>query len=113
MSLKENAIDLTDAQRFTARWRKEQGTYIAHHELHAFVIPPADLKEVLDEKPSAIRAYIGIDDLGEAKLMIVGTKYNEDTDTFEDIIPVSPENSGIYDFSRPCPNLCDKKSPLM
>lgn len=108
----ENMITLEDAKRFTAKWRGEEGTYNAHHELHAFVIPTSDLQEVLAENPDAVRAYLGVDDLGEEKLMIVGTRYDKDTDTYVDIIPVSKLNSGIYDFSRPCPNLCDINSPL-
>lgn len=111
MSKKENTITLEDAKRFAARWRKEEGTYNAHHELHGFLIPIIDFTEVLSEKPDAVRAYVGVDDLGEEKLMMVGTRYNKETDTYEDIITDGGE-SAIFDFSRPCPNLCDKDSPL-
>ena len=112
MSLQENEINLTDAKRFAAKWRQVEGTYNAHHELHAFVIPTVDLQELLAENPSAVRAYLGVDDLGEEKLMFVGTTYNEETDTYVDNVPLSKVSDGIYDFSRPCPNLCDKESPL-
>jgi hypothetical protein len=43
---------------------------------------------------------------------MVGTK-NEDG-TYVDIVrdEKTPGNSGIYDYSEPCPPKCDPKSPL-
>lgn len=115
--MKENTITLEDAKKWAARWRKEEGTYNAHHELKAFLIPKVDLLEVLAEDIDAARAYIGIDDDGVERLMIVGTKYNPKTDVYVDMI-TQPEKDGvlldgdIYDFTQPCPSTCDIDSPL-
>lgn len=115
--MKENTITLEDAKKWAARWRKKEGSYNKHHELKAFLIPKADLVEVLAEGIDAARAYIGIDDNGIERLMIVGTKYDEQTDTYVDMI-TGANNEGvtlegdIYDFTQPCPDTCDKKSPL-
>ncbi|NQY31055.1 MAG: hypothetical protein HRT69_16510 [Flavobacteriaceae bacterium] len=50
------------------------------------------------------------------KLVIVGTTYSEKTKVHSDIIkneqdPTS-KDSGIYDFTEPCPSECDQNSPL-
>lgn len=118
--MKENTITLEDAKKWAARWRKEEGTYNAHHELKAFLIPKIDIIEVLDEDIDAARAYIGVDDDGIERLMIVGTRYDPKTDTYVDMITEStaktdlgkrPEGD-IYDFTQPCPSTCDIDSPL-
>lgn len=112
MKERENTLSLVDAIRYASRWRKEEGTYNAHHEVHAFLIPKIDFVEVLDEEIDAVRAYLGVDDLGEEKLMIVGTKYNPETETYEDIIPDGMENVSIFDMTKPCPNACAKDTKL-
>lgn len=82
---------------------------------------------VLDNNalPNAgIRNYIGIDTTNGTKkdngygekLLIVGTTYDATTKVHSDIIknqqnPTS-KDSGIYDFTEPCPNECDQNSPL-
>lgn len=108
-----NTIDLETAQRWAKRWRQEEGTYNSHHELHAFLIPKVDLTELLDENVDAVRAYIGVDDDNVEKLMMVGTKYDEVTDIYVDMLPNRVIASGnIYDFTRPCPSFCDPTSEL-
>ena len=114
-----NSIPLKTAQKWAKRWRKQEGTYNKHHKLNAFLIPKIDLLEVLSENVDAVRAYIGIDDNGVEKLMIVGTKLNPITGIYEDIITSLGENSdgsaedGIYDFTKPCPSTCDPESPML
>ncbi len=118
-SKKVNTITLKEAQKWAKRWRKEEGTYNKHHKLNAFLIPKIDLLEVLAENVDAVRAYIGIDDKGVEKLMIVGTKLNPVTGIYEDMITTLGENSDgsveddIYDFTKPCPNTCDPESPML
>lgn len=114
---KVNTISLIEAKKWAKRWKKKEGNYNKHHELNAFLIPKIDLLEVLTEDVDAVRAYIGIDDNGVEKLMIVGTKYDPLTKIYVDMITVGAGNepSGqddIYDFTTPCPNACDKNSPL-
>ncbi|TDE27805.1 hypothetical protein E0I61_13930 [Flavobacterium ranwuense] len=115
---KVNTIPLIEAQRWAKRWAKKEGNYNKHHELHAFLIPKVDLIEVLAEDVDAVRAYIGIDDHGVEKLMIVGTKYDPVTKIYVDMITVgvgnaTAEQDDIYDFTRPCPTDCDPSSPLL
>jgi hypothetical protein len=78
-----------------------------------------------------IRAYMAIDPhLGnpekgpEEKVLIVGTRKVKSPDgsgwVYEDIIRYKiiedtdgdDDGSGIYDFTEPCPDACDKNSPL-
>ncbi|KAF2517460.1 hypothetical protein E0W68_10840 [Flavobacterium salilacus subsp. salilacus] len=113
MKDKKNIISLETAQAWAKKWRKEEGTYNSHHEVHAFLIPKEDLTELLSEGVDAVRAYLGVDEHDEEKLMIVGTKYNAATDTYVDMTPERVVHSGyIYDFTRPCPPSCDTSSPL-
>lgn len=112
-----NAIPLKTAQKWAKRWSKEEGNYNKHHHVSAFLIPKVDLLEVLAEGVDAVRAYIGVDDAGVEKLMIVGTKFNPETGIYVDMISGTLGNSAvgqdnIYDFTEPCPPASDPESPL-
>ncbi|HEY4628244.1 MAG TPA: hypothetical protein VIH02_03080 [Flavobacterium sp.] len=112
-----NAISLNEAQRWAKRWSKKEGDYNKHHNVNAFLIPKVDLLEVLNEGVDAVRAYIGVDDNGAEKLMIVGTKLDPKTGIYVDMITVGignveGEQDNIYDFTEPCPPAGDPKSPL-
>jgi len=112
-----NAIPLKTAQKWAKRWTKREGNYNKHHHVNAFLIPKVDLLEVLTEGVDAVRAYIGVDDAGVEKLMIVGTKFNPETGIYVDMIAVGVGNSAggennIYDFTQPCPPASDPESPL-
>jgi hypothetical protein len=112
-----NAIPLKTAQKWAKRWSKREGNYNKHHHLNAFLIPKVDLLEVLTEGVDAVRAYIGVDDEGVEKLMIVGTKYDSETGIYVDMITVGVGDTAItkediYDFTSPCPSVCDPQSPM-
>ena len=112
-----NSIPLKTAQKWAKRWTKREGNYNKHHHVNAFLIPKVDLLEVLAEGVDAVRAYIGVDDEGVEKLMIVGTKFNTETGIYVDMITVGVRNSAggednIYDFTEPCPPASDPESPL-
>ncbi|TDE07726.1 hypothetical protein [Flavobacterium sandaracinum] len=112
-----NSIPLKTAQKWAKRWTKREGNYNKHHHVNAFLIPKVDLLEVLAEGVDAVRAYIGVDDAGVEKLMIVGTKFNPETGIYVDMITVGVGNSAgaeddIYDFTAPCPTACDPSSPM-
>jgi hypothetical protein len=113
-------IPLQDACRYTARWRE------AHRNSdRAFTIDVQELKDVIDEfsrrnpfncPVKEVRVYFGIKDDGKEGLILVGVdKYGRDITTLipnvgsnvEDL-----ENSGTYDFTKPCPDTCDDTSPL-
>ncbi len=113
MSEKVNTISLETAQKWAKKWRKEEDHYNEHHEVHAFLIPLEDLTQLIDQGVDAVRAYIGVDENDDEKLMLVGTKYDQDTDTYYDMLPSGSSSQGeIYDFTRPCPPCCDKTSSL-
>jgi hypothetical protein len=113
MAPEDYIIKLSDAQTWAKIWRKEEGDYNAHHELHAFLIPKDDLLGILGEGVDAVRAYLGVDENNVEKLMFVGAKYDQITETYIDMLPGRTLSGGnVYDFTRPCPPACDKKSPL-
>ncbi len=109
-----NIITLQTAQNWAKKWRKIEGTYNAHHSLKAFFIPKEDILELLAEGIDGVRAYVGVDENDKEKLMMVGTKHNTETNIYEDMLPngTGSLNGNIYDFTSPCPHMCDPKSAL-
>jgi hypothetical protein len=112
-----NTIPLKTARKWSKRWAKVEGDYDKHHHLNEFLIPKADLIQVLAEGVDAVRAYIGVDDEHCEKLMIVGRKLNAVSGVYEDMITVGVTNmpnlqNDIYDFTSPCLPACDPNSPL-
>lgn len=133
-----NTVTLNDAKEWTKLWQNNnpnhcKGFLIPAKDLTAVLKemnilvkhPSGDY--ILDESKlpdNGVRAYTGIDTTngigkdngyGE-KLVIVGTTYSSKTGIHSDIIkneqdPTS-KDSGIYDFTRPCPPECDISSPL-
>ncbi|MBQ4821355.1 hypothetical protein [Aquimarina sp. MMG016] len=109
----ENTITLETGIQWTTKWRQE-----CPDNCRAFLIPKIDLIEVLQEKHVVnVRAYMGIDDDGIEKLIIVGV----DADGKDVIGPISNKSATtndeiefgyLYDFTDPCPNTCDNSSPL-
>lgn len=97
----ENTITLETAQKWAANWRSNPDNVYAH------LIPMIDFTKLSMEKDVAnIRGYMGIDEKGKNKLMLVGIDSNG-----KDLIDSSKEQY-IYDFTTPCPNTCDIDSPL-
>ena len=122
---KVNTITLKTAINWATNWRKLESTYNKYNECKAFNIPKIDLQEVLAEDGVAsIRAYLGVKETVnpktkettyEEKLMIVGVDKNN-----KDMISTVKATDGlgdgdeddIYDFTDPCPSVCDPDSPL-
>jgi len=133
-----NTVTLNDAKEWTKLWQGNNPNHCKAFLVPAEDLT-AVLKEmnilvqnpsgdyILDESKlvdNGVRAYMGIDTTdgtgkdngyGE-KLVIVGTTYDNKTKVHSDIIknPLDPNNedSGIYDFTEPCPSECDQSSPL-
>ena len=115
-----NTICLDTAVAWTTAWRAQDGVFTDHQDLKAFLIPQDDLKEVLAE-PNVVnvRAYIGIDTTDDNKPHLIIVGINE---AGEDVIYAAAgegcddedgtKNTGLYDFSQPCPTTCDINSPL-
>lgn len=109
MSTPNDTISLDDANAWTAKWRTQNPNAV-----RAFLIPKDDLTGVLLENPDAVRAYLAIDDNGQEKLVIVGCTHEKDG-TYKDKLP--PKDGGdngnyIFDFTMPCPPVCDPTSSL-
>ncbi|PZO29587.1 MAG: hypothetical protein DCF13_05605 [Flavobacteriaceae bacterium] len=99
----KNVISLEQAQNWAQVYREKNPDSVI-----AYLIPGIDFKQLLSENGTVdIRAYVGIDpESGLQKLMLVGVDSNGD-----DMID-SQKGYEIYDFTQPCPDKCDIKSPL-
>ncbi|MCC9071451.1 hypothetical protein LNQ49_07600 [Flavobacterium sp. F-65] len=118
---RDTEISLETAEKWTKKWRDPKNEADSKNKVRAYLIPKVNLELVLKQGIDAARAYIGINDAGEQTLMIVGTKYNEKTGIYEDMLPKGTNLKGaygeegspaIYDFSQPCPPQGDPASPL-
>lgn len=79
----------------------------ADHTVKGFVVPLNDFQKVIDEADAdTARVYIGLDGSGTEKLMIVGVD-----SAGSDLIDYD-NGLYIYDFTTPCPAMCDEDSPL-
>lgn len=100
--MSQNTITLEQAQQWAKNWRNNPDTAVI-----AFFIPEVDLTQVMAEKETVnVRTYLGIDDLGNSKLMIVGVDASGN-DLIDDA-----KGQYIYDFTTSCQPLCDVNSPL-
>lgn len=115
-------IPLIEAQVRLLRFRESilgLDTYPADtSKTKACLIHMNDLLGLLSERDlSGIRCYLGLrwdDEVGQKviSLVMVGTRLLADG-THEDVIHADdPTNSGIFDFTAPCPNTCSPDSPL-
>jgi hypothetical protein len=100
--MSQNTIALQQAQKWASNWRNNPNARVI-----AFLIPEVDLTQVIAEENTVnVRAYLGIDDENNSKLMIVGVDANG-----KDLID---DNNGqfIYDFTKSCQPECDINSLL-
>lgn len=123
MSQEDKKITLQTAIDWTKQWRSVESDYNKYNELNAFLIPIQDIQGVLAEMganpgdDAYIRAYLGVDpDTNEEKLIIVGTKKDEEG-VYRDMLPVALNKAegnvnSVWDFTRPCPPNCDDSSDL-
>ena len=97
-----NTITLATAQIWVAKWQSDPA-----HKTKAFLIPKVDISQLFEyEGVCDVRTYMGVDETGNHKLIIVGVDIDGN-----DLIDAS-RNRFIYDFAEPCPMKCDPKSPL-
>jgi len=138
----KNTISIATAQRWVQQWRKTNPDNCKAFLIPTFdltqvlkemkiLVKQPNGSYVLDESnlpDNGVRAYMAIDEelvkepgKGE-KLVIVGTTkevQKGDAIVHRDIIfgagatvTAPPVDSGIYDFTTPCPPECDPVSPL-
>lgn len=110
-------ITLPTAQEWVKKY-KEPKLEAKSKKIDAYLIPLESLQKVMDQKIDAVRAYKGINELGEETLMFVGTVLNTKTGIYEDVFPqafnneVASETEIVYDGGRPCPPYGDPNSPM-
>jgi len=98
----KNTIDLATAQAWARTWIATPDTTVKAH-----LIPQVNITQLIESQGCQdIRAYMGIDEDGIARLMLVAVDENGN-----DLIDES-KGYYIYDFTLPCPNNCDVNSPL-
>ena len=116
MNNTNDTITLAEGKAWTKAWRERN----PNAECRAFLIPKKDLTGLLTEDIDAVRAYMayGPNESGvkEDKLVIVGTKLDPKTGVQVDMLPdptlAVGNGNNIYDFTTPCPPVCDPKSDL-
>ncbi len=97
-----NTIDLATAQEWARTWIANPSNTIKAH-----LIPQINITQLMAQaNVQDIRAYVGIDDKGVTKLMLVGVDANGN-----DLIDAA-NGYYIYDFTSSCPPVCDVNSPL-
>lgn len=105
-------IDLPTALGYAKNWRDPALAY-KYTELHGFLMAKENLEDLLSQNPDGVRAYLGIDsETGQAKLMLVGTKWHGPTESHNDMLPGTANAGEIFDFTRPCPKACGFESPF-
>jgi hypothetical protein len=108
------------AVTITTNWRDYIGKYEpADQYIRAFNIPMSDIQNLADftDCPS-VRAYLAMDnskDISTLKIILVPVDVSNN-DVLSIQIPgdggAMVEQSAIYDFTNPCPQICDINSPL-
>lgn len=114
---KDTEINLDVAQKWVKTWKGQKDDETIKKKVDSFLIPKYNLEQVLLKGIDAARAYIGVNEKGEQTLMIVGTRYDEKTGIYKDVLPgygfEDNNGSGIYDFTDPCPpGTADPDSPM-
>lgn len=98
----KNTIDLATAQEWARTWIATPDTNVKAH-----LIPQVNITQLMESQDCQdIRAYMGIDGDGVARLMLVAVDVNGN-----DLIDEA-KGHYIYDFTTPCPLDCDVNSPL-
>ncbi|MBP6432860.1 MAG: hypothetical protein KA319_13930, partial [Ferruginibacter sp.] len=104
----------------TTNWRNYIGQYEPEGQyVRAFNIPMSDIQNLGDFTDcSSVRAYLAMEtpgDISSLKIILVPVdQKNNDVLSIE--VPSEGggmvEQSAIYDFTSPCPSVCDVNSPL-
>lgn len=120
-----DTIPLSEAETLTTNWRSFIAPLVppGANYIRAFYIPIADIDNLADfHNAIAVRAYLCLEvpnDPSTAKVVIVPVdEKGNDITSIPVIIPSGSsdqqveEQSAIYDFTQPCPQMCDYSSPL-
>lgn len=104
----KNMVLLTPAKEMTKRWQELINPETGKHYTKSYRFDKVDFTQVLsNEEVEYVRLYPAIKHNGEVTLLVVGVNAEGN-----DIIKSDILDSGIYDFSFPCPKTCGE-SPLL
>lgn len=112
----KTTIDLKEAVHETKNWRMVLYPFMQEKVLRGFYIPMKDIIDLakMHEEAIAVRGYFILNDpkhFTDVRIALVPVGADG-----KDILarkgPAGDEQSTIYDFTQPCPHLCDKDSPL-
>jgi hypothetical protein len=104
-------IPLDTAIDWTSRWREFQASSKPNPDDNkkAFRVDVAELQEVVSNIPGEVkyvRFYLGLDENLSEHLVLVGV------DAGNKDLYANEGKTYTYDFTHPCPNVCDINSPL-
>jgi len=111
-----DSISLKEGVRVTTNWRD----YISALDpspqyIRAFNIPMEDIMELAQfTKCPSVRAYLSMtvpNDISSLKVVLVPVDANN-IDVLSVPGPTGVDESSIFDFTSPCPQVCDLNSPL-
>jgi hypothetical protein len=112
----QDTIPQQEAVAITTNWRNYIGNYEPVNKYtRAFNIPMVDITQLAEfYKCTSVRAYLAMTvpgDISTLKIVLVPVDASGN-----DILSVPTADgaaqSSIYDFTSPCPQICDINSPL-
>ena len=115
-TLLKNQITTDQAHEWNKRWRDavKDGSIVRTELKNSFLYDRAEFEALLaEEGVSHIRVYMGVNENNEQTTMLVGVKYDEATKTDEEIVNITPGNSGVFDLAKPCPPFCPRVSLIL
>lgn len=109
-------VSLAQGKEWAKKYRNKRED-VGEKKIEAYLIPLESIRMVLNQDIDAVRAYIGINNAGEQNVMLVGTKYDKETNVYVDVFKkgeAAELNGGdvVYDASRPAPPYDDPNSPM-
>lgn len=112
----KDTIPVSTAIDITTSWRNYISTIDpATNYIRAFNIPMTDIAELATyHNCASVRAYLAMskpNDISSLKIVLVPVDVNG-KDITSISIPAAVNQSTVYDFTTPCPQICDINSPL-
>lgn len=114
----KTTLHLHTAVKETENWRMVLFPFMQEKVLRGFYIPMKDIMDLakMHEEAIAVRGYFTLADpkhFTDVKIALVPVdKHGKDILHRPGKAGEEEGHSTIYDFTQPCPHLCDKESPL-
>jgi hypothetical protein len=106
----EDTISVAVAVGFAKNWKYRASSPVCTNRAkipYGYYVSPKDIDTLLQiGKDGGIRIYFAIDDDDTMRIVLAGVDQNGNDKVN------AKKLDGSYDFSSPCPSICDLKSPL-